>query len=129
MWVGVCSSLNMVAFAKIMKKYNKLGRHRFGPLYNREVEHSYFATSDKVLEDISQAVGRTSWPPIERILFDCFWCIDGTAKANAAMWRPLRNFFVRYDKHIHPPTFQKHHKSLYLHQFELQMLHDLQKSV
>lgn len=43
------SSLNMVAFAKIMKKYDKVGRHRFGPLYIREVEHSYFATSDKVL--------------------------------------------------------------------------------
>jgi hypothetical protein len=77
MWVGVCSSLNMVAFAKIMKKYDKVGRHRFGPLYIREVEHSYFATSDKVLEDISQAVGRTSWPPVERILFNYFWCIDG----------------------------------------------------
>jgi hypothetical protein len=34
MWVGVCSSLNMVAFAKIMKKYDKVGRHRFGPLYS-----------------------------------------------------------------------------------------------
>ncbi|KAG0563848.1 hypothetical protein KC19_8G064200 [Ceratodon purpureus] len=42
------SSLNMVAFAKIMKKYDKVGKHRFGPLYIREVEHSYFATSDKV---------------------------------------------------------------------------------
>ena len=38
----------MVAFAKIMKKYDKVGRHSYGPLYIREVESSYFATSDKV---------------------------------------------------------------------------------
>jgi hypothetical protein len=73
----VVGCLQLFAFAKIMKKYDKVGRHRFGPLYIREVEHSYFATSDKVLEDISHAVGRFSWPPVERILFDYIWCIDG----------------------------------------------------
>ncbi|KAG0558028.1 hypothetical protein KC19_11G174000, partial [Ceratodon purpureus] len=41
-------SLNMVAFAKIMKKYDKVVRHKFGPVYIREVERSYFASSDKV---------------------------------------------------------------------------------
>jgi len=38
----------MVAFAKIMKKYDKVVRQKFGPLYIKEVEQSYFATSDKV---------------------------------------------------------------------------------
>lgn len=43
-----CSSLNMVAFAKILKKYDKVVKWKLGPLYIREVERSYFATSDKV---------------------------------------------------------------------------------
>lgn len=38
----------MVAFAKIMKKYDKVVRQKFGPVYIKEVEQSYFATSDKV---------------------------------------------------------------------------------
>ncbi|XP_073385154.1 phosphate transporter PHO1 [Physcomitrium patens] len=42
------SSLNMVAFAKIMKKYDKVVKHKLGPVYIREVERSYFATSDTV---------------------------------------------------------------------------------
>jgi hypothetical protein len=41
----------MVAFAKIMKKYDKVVRHKFGPVYIREVERSYFASSDKVRKD------------------------------------------------------------------------------
>jgi len=39
-----------VAFAKIMKKYDKVVRQKFGPLYIKEVEQSYFATSDKVTQ-------------------------------------------------------------------------------
>lgn len=48
--VVFCSSLNMVAFAKIMKKYDKVVKHKLGPVYIREVERSYFATSDTVRE-------------------------------------------------------------------------------
>jgi len=38
----------MVAFAKIMKKYDKVVRQKFGPVYIKEVEQSYFAASEKV---------------------------------------------------------------------------------
>lgn len=42
------SSLNLVAFAKIMKKYDKAVKLRLSPVYLKEVERSYFATSSKV---------------------------------------------------------------------------------
>ena len=51
--MDVCSALNLVAFAKIMKKYDKVVRQKFGPVYIREVERSYFASSDKVRKDES----------------------------------------------------------------------------
>lgn len=43
-----CSSLNLVAFAKIMKKYDKVVKHKLRPLYLKEVERTYFASSDEV---------------------------------------------------------------------------------
>jgi SPX domain protein involved in polyphosphate accumulation len=43
-----CSSLNMVAFAKILKKYDKVTKRNLAPMYIKEVECSYFASSDKV---------------------------------------------------------------------------------
>lgn len=43
-----CSALNLVAFAKIMKKYDKVVRHRVGSFYIKDVERSYFASSDVV---------------------------------------------------------------------------------
>lgn len=54
--MGICSSLNIVAFAKIMKKYDKVVRQKFRPLYIKEVEQSYFATSDKVQVSICMYV-------------------------------------------------------------------------
>ncbi|CAM6047743.1 unnamed protein product [Sphagnum compactum] len=42
------SSLNMVAFAKILKKYDKVTKRNLAPMYIKEVECSYFASSDKV---------------------------------------------------------------------------------
>ncbi|CAK9274631.1 unnamed protein product [Sphagnum jensenii] len=44
------SSLNMVAFAKILKKYDKVTKRNLAPMYIKEVECSYFASSDKVTE-------------------------------------------------------------------------------
>jgi SPX domain protein involved in polyphosphate accumulation len=43
-----CSSLNIVAFAKILKKYDKVVKWNLAPVYIKEVERSYFASSDKV---------------------------------------------------------------------------------
>jgi SPX domain protein involved in polyphosphate accumulation len=43
-----CSSLNIVAFAKILKKYDKVVKWNLAPMYIKEVERSYFASSDKV---------------------------------------------------------------------------------
>jgi SPX domain protein involved in polyphosphate accumulation len=43
-----CSSLNMVAFAKILKKYDKVTKRNLAPMYIKEVECSYFASSEKV---------------------------------------------------------------------------------
>lgn len=42
------SSLNLVAFAKIMKKYDKAVKQRLGSVYLKEVERSYFITSNKI---------------------------------------------------------------------------------
>ncbi|CAM6021946.1 unnamed protein product [Sphagnum balticum] len=42
------SSLNMVAFDKILKKYDKVTKGNLAPMYIKEVECSYFASSDKV---------------------------------------------------------------------------------
>ncbi|CAM6021947.1 unnamed protein product [Sphagnum balticum] len=42
------SSLNIVAFAKILKKYDKVAKWNLAPMYIKEVERSYFASSDKV---------------------------------------------------------------------------------
>lgn len=44
---GPCSALNLVAFAKIMKKYDKVAKH-MGSYYMKEVECSHFASSDVV---------------------------------------------------------------------------------
>lgn len=49
-----CSSLNLVAFAKIMKKYDKVVKHKLRPLYLKEVERTYFASSDEVGQYITQ---------------------------------------------------------------------------
>ena len=38
----------MLAFAKIMKKYDKVTRYNLSRVYVKEVESSYFATSAKV---------------------------------------------------------------------------------
>lgn len=46
--MNVFSSLNLVAFAKIMKKYDKAVKQRLGSVYLKEVERSYFITSNKV---------------------------------------------------------------------------------
>lgn len=41
-------SLNMTAFAKILKKYDKTTGWNMSPIYMKEVESSYFVTSSKV---------------------------------------------------------------------------------
>jgi hypothetical protein len=49
-----CSSLNIVAFAKILKKYDKVVKWNLAPMYIKEVERSYFASSDKVTKLITR---------------------------------------------------------------------------
>ncbi|CAM6125906.1 unnamed protein product [Calypogeia fissa] len=44
------SSLNMVAFAKILKKYDKISGQRAAAAYLKAVETSYFNTSDKIVK-------------------------------------------------------------------------------
>ncbi|KAH9320185.1 hypothetical protein KI387_021954 [Taxus chinensis] len=44
------SSLNMVAFGKILKKFDKASSQHVGPVYLRTVERSYFNSSDKVVK-------------------------------------------------------------------------------
>ncbi|KAG6546093.1 hypothetical protein Mapa_012499 [Marchantia paleacea] len=46
------SSLNMVAFAKILKKFDKVSGHRASAIYLKVVETSYFNTSDKVTDNL-----------------------------------------------------------------------------
>ncbi|CAK9228659.1 unnamed protein product [Sphagnum troendelagicum] len=48
------SSLNIVAFAKILKKYDKVVKWNLAPMYIKEVERSYFASSDKVTKLITR---------------------------------------------------------------------------
>ncbi|KAH9308593.1 hypothetical protein KI387_036504 [Taxus chinensis] len=44
------SCLNMVAFGKILKKFDKVCDKQVAPLYLKAVERSYFNTSDKVVK-------------------------------------------------------------------------------
>ncbi|BBN18039.1 xenotropic and polytropic retrovirus receptor 1 [Marchantia polymorpha subsp. ruderalis] len=48
------SSLNLTAFAKILKKYDKVTGQRTLPIYIKAVETSYFNTSDKILKLIEK---------------------------------------------------------------------------
>ncbi|KAG6546090.1 hypothetical protein Mapa_012496 [Marchantia paleacea] len=48
------SSLNMVAFAKIVKKFDKTSRYRTLPIYIKAVEHAHFNTSEKVIKLIQK---------------------------------------------------------------------------
>ncbi|KAG6546091.1 hypothetical protein Mapa_012497 [Marchantia paleacea] len=48
------SSLNLTAFAKILKKYDKVTGQRTLPIYIKAVETSYFKTSDKILKLIDK---------------------------------------------------------------------------
>jgi len=42
--------VNITAFAKIMKKYDKVTGWHLAPIYMKEVESSYFVVSKKVIE-------------------------------------------------------------------------------
>lgn len=44
------SSLNMLAFAKILKKYDKVTGRQASPTYMKVVEKAHFSTSDKVIK-------------------------------------------------------------------------------
>ncbi|KAH7433339.1 hypothetical protein KP509_07G064300 [Ceratopteris richardii] len=44
------SSLNVLAFAKILKKYDKVTGRQVSPTYMKIVENAYFSTSDKVVK-------------------------------------------------------------------------------
>lgn len=70
-----CSSLNLVAFAKIMKKYDKVVKHKLRPLYLKEVERTYFASSDEVVPSylFSAANDKNSNDLLEMLLN--WWCL------------------------------------------------------
>lgn len=44
------SSLNMVAFGKILKKFDKVSQQKVAPVYLKAVERSYFNSSDKAIK-------------------------------------------------------------------------------
>lgn len=43
----------MLAFTKILKKYDKVTRWNVSPIYMKAVESSYFVVSDKVRQSVS----------------------------------------------------------------------------